>query len=296
MKNQSKDAEYFSVPQYRNYYIRYFNMLHEMIVNRFEWLGLPDEIPPRVIEDYLFWWGQAVFFEDDVLEKYAIMKTNMGGTVDIYGVPNMRFAYAQQYFKTLNKANSVIVWDSAIGYPSVDYVQMYAESLANMRMTRNLNIYAQRTPVIIAGSDNQRLSTKNLFKQYNDFVPFISVRDGVSNIDNIKVLNLNPPNVFGDITTAMRQEIADFCIQFGINNIDGTKKERLITSEIEQDADLTLINRQSFLGVRKRACEQINRLFGLSVDVRYIGRGLGVERKENIEMGGGEDVNVYNEN
>lgn len=237
-----------------------------------------------------------MFFEDDVLEKYAVMKTNMGGTVDIYGAPNMRFAYAQQYFKTLNKANSVIVWDSAIGYPSVDYVQMYAESLANMRMTRNLNIYAQRTPVIIAGSDNQRLSTKNLFKQYNDFVPFISVRDGVSNIDNIKVLNLNPPNVFGDITTAMRQEIADFCIQFGINNIDGTKKERLITSEIEQDADLTLINRQSFLGVRKRACEQINRLFGLSVDVRYIGSGLGVERKENLERGGGENGDIYDQN
>lgn len=296
MKNQSRDAEYFSVPQYRNYYIRYFNMLHEMIVNRFEWVGLPDEIPPRVIEDYLFWWGQAVFFEDDVIEKFAIMKTNLGGTVDIYGVPNMRFAYAQQYFKTLNKANSVIVWDSATGYPSVDYVQMYAESLANMRLTRNLNIYAQRTPVVIAGSDNQRLSTKNLFKQYNDFVPFISVKDGISNVENMKVLNLNPPNVFGDLTTAMRQEIADFCVQFGINNIDGTKKERLITSEVEQDADLTLINRQSFLGVRKRACEQINRLFGLSVDVRYIGSGLGVERKENIERGGGEDVNVYNEN
>lgn len=224
MKNQSKDAEYFSVPQYRNYYIRYFNMLHEMIVNRFEWLGLPDEIPPRVIEDYLFWWGQAVFFEDDVLEKYAVMKTNMGGTVDIYGVPNMRFAYAQQYFKALGKNNSVIIWDSNVGYPSVDYVQMYAESLANMRMTRNLNIYAQRTPVIIAGSDNQRLSTKNLFKQYNDFVPFISVKDGISNVENMKVLNLNPPNVFGDLTTAMRQEIADFCLQFGINNIDGTKK------------------------------------------------------------------------
>lgn len=296
MKSQSRDAEYFSVPQYRNYYIRYFNMLHEMIVNRFEWLGLPDEIPPRILEDYLFWWGQAVFFEDDVIEKFAIMKTNLGGTVDIYGVPNMRFAYAQQYFKTLNKANSVIVWDSATGYPSVDYVQMYAESLANMRLTRNLNIYAQRTPVVIAGSDNQRLSTKNLFKQYNDFVPFISVKDGISNVENMKVLNLNPPNVFGDLTTAMRQEIADFCVQFGINNIDGTKKERLITSEVEQDADLTLINRQSFLGVRKRACEQINRLFGLSVDVRYIGSGLGVERKENIERGGGEDVNVYNEN
>lgn len=296
MKNQSKDAEYFSVPQYRNYYIRYFNMLHEMLVNRFEWIGLPDEIPPRILEDYLFWWGQAVFFEDDVIEKFAIMKTNLGGTVDIYGVPNTRFAYAQQYFKTLNKANSVIVWDSATGYPNVDYVQMYAESLANMRLTRNLNIYAQRTPVVIAGSDNQRLSTKNLFKQYNDFVPFISVKDGISNVENMKVLNLNPPNVFGDLTTAMRQEIADFCVQFGINNIDGTKKERLITSEIEQDADLTLINRQSFLGVRKRACEQISRLFGLNVDVRYIGSGLGVERKENLERGGGEDVDLYDKN
>ena len=223
------------------------------------------------------------------------MKTNLGGTVDIYGVPNMRFAYAQQYFKTLGKNNSVIIWDSSVGYPSVDYVQMYAESLANMRMTRNLNIYAQRTPVIIAGSDNQRLSTKNLFKQYNDFVPFISVKDGISNVENMKVLNLNPPNVFGDLTTAMRQEIADFCVQFGISNIDGTKKERLITSEVEQDADLTLINRQSFLSVRKRACEQINRLFGLEVDVQYIGNGLGLERKEKLANGGDENVDLYDE-
>lgn len=93
-----------------------------------------------------------------------------------------------------------------------------------MRMTRNLNIYAQRTPIVIAGSENQRLSIKNLFKQYNDFIPFISVKDGISNVENMKVLNLNPPNVFGDLTTAMRQEIADFCVQFGISNIDGTKK------------------------------------------------------------------------
>lgn len=63
MKNQSKDAEYFSVPQYRNYYIRYFNMLHEMIVNRFEWLGLPEEIPPRVLEDYLFGGGKLSFLK-----------------------------------------------------------------------------------------------------------------------------------------------------------------------------------------------------------------------------------------
>ena len=295
MNNQTKDAEYFSVPQYRNYYVRYFNMLHEMVVNRFEWLNLPDEIPPRVLEDYLFWWGQTVFFKDDVIEKYATMKTNLGGTVDIYGVPNMRFAYAQQYFRSLGKNNSVIIWDSSTSYPSVDYVQMYAESLANMRLTRNLNIYAQRTPVIIAGSENQRLSTKNLFKQYNDFVPFLSVKDGMTNIDTMKVLNLEPPNIFGDLTTAMRQEIADFCVQFGISNIDGTKKERLITSEVEQDADLTLINRQSFLGVRKRACEQINRVFGLNVDVRYIGSGLGVERKENITRGGADNVNLYDE-
>ena len=93
----------------------------------------------------------------------------------------------------------------------------------------------------------------------------------------------------------MRQEIADFCVQFGISNIDGTKKERLITSEVEQDADLTLINRQSFLSVRKRACEQINRLFGLEVDVQYIGNGLGLERKEKLANGGDENVDLYDE-
>ena len=271
MGKNNKDAEYFSIPKYRAYYNRYFNMLHNLAISRFEWVNLPDEIPPIYIEEMLFWYGQTLFFREDVLDKFAVMKVCLGGTMDNYGIPNTRFAYSYNYQSYINKDESVIIWDNATMYPVADYARMYADSLANMRLTRDINIYAQRTPLTFAGTNQQRLTVKNLFKQYNDFVPFIEVKDGITNLDNLKVLNTGAPKVFDSIQILIKQEISAYCNLIGIDSIDGSKKERLVSQESLQDADMTYINRQSYLSLRERACEQINRLFGLNVSVKYRG-------------------------
>lgn len=296
MSKGNRDHEYFSMPRYRAIYNRYFNILHNLAVSRFRWTNLPEEIPPIFVEENLFWGGRLVFFKDDIVDKFATMKVNLGGTMDNYGVPNDRYAYSYNYIKQLDKDKSVMIWDNATGYPVADYVQMYAESLANMRLTRDINIYAQRTPIAIATSNQQRLTTKNLFKQYNDFVPFLEVKDGITNLDDLKVLNLSAPPIFKDMQIEIKQELSSFCNLIGIDSIDGSKRERLVAEEAIQDADMTMINRESYLMMRKRAANAINDIFGLDVDVEYIGGVYNRYGSSDGAEGSDLDVSIHDDN
>lgn len=272
MGNANFEKRYSS---YRNkskqdmYAMRYFQYFYNLALTRFEWNGLPDEILPRYIEELLFWNGDAVFFHEEVIEKYGVMAVSLGGTLDTYSMPNRRFAYSHGYHAELDKTNSVLLRDSMSNYPLAEHIMMYSDSLANMRLTRDINIFAQRTPLTFAGTSDMQLSAKNLFKQYTDFVPFISVKDNVMDLDKLKVLNTGAPLVFNEITIAMRQEMVEALTLLGIDASDTTKKERMITDEVKGNTGEMEMNRNSALAVRLRACEQINKLFGLNLSVKF---------------------------
>ena len=56
-----------------------------------------------------------------------------------------------------------------------------------------------------------------------------------------------------------------------ISNVNIVKKERLITDEVIRNQGGTVASRYSRLNSRKQACEQINKMFGLNIDVEYRG-------------------------
>lgn len=290
-ENFSK-KQIIGTPKLTQLYNMYFYMLSSLCVNRFNWKNLPKEIDPAFFETSLLEHGQILFFRDEVLKKYAVMKTNLGGTVDIYNHPNTRFAYANQYIKSLGKENSVIIFDSVSRYPSYEYIHLYAQSLANARMTRDLNVLTKRTPFIVASSDNTRLSAKNFIKMLVDFVPFLEIKSNFDNSisESIKVLDLKSPDIYKDMSSFMREEINDFCNIMGIDSISGAKKERLITDEVLQDSNQCAINRRNFIESRKRACEQINRVFGLDLDVEFVGATF--TKETEVQASG----NIHNSN
>lgn len=292
-ENFSK-KQIIGTPKLTQLYNMYFYMLSSLCVNRFNWKNLPKEIDPAFFENALLEHGQVVFFKDEVLEKYAVMKTNLGGTVDIYNHPNTRWAYANQYMKSLGKENSVIVYDSVSRYPSYEYLHLYAQSLANARLTRDLNVLTKRTPFIVASSDNTRLSAKNFIKMIVDFVPFVEIKSNFDNpiSESLKVLDLKSPDIYKDMSQFMREELNDFCNIMGIDSISGAKKERLIADEVLQDSNQCAINRRNFIESRKRACTQINRIFGLNIDVEFVGATF---TKNNGEVEN-ENGNIYDKN
>ena len=249
-------------------YLYYYERLQELAISMFEWTGLPESVDPRFLELSLFKYGMSVFFNDEEL-GYLALDVMIGGDLDHYRVPKIRTAYASNgYNKTLDDTNSVIIFNNYLRTNSQLPVQMFAERLANIERTVDVNVMAQKTPTMIQCSENQRLVMKNLYKQYQGNEPFI-FGDKSLDMGSIKVLKTDAPLVFNELTQLKREIFNEALTYLGISNVNITKKERLLSDEVTRNMGSIEAQKYTRLNARKEACEKINEMFGLDVNVEY---------------------------
>ena len=250
-------------------YVQYYNRLMELSMSMFEWKNLPDTVDERYLELGLFSSGCMVFFKDDVIGELALNMTYQGG-FDIYGEPTKRRAYSKynQFQTTLDKNNSVIIWNNMLRTNSALDVQMFAYRLYNLDRIVDINANAQKTPVLITCDEKQKLTMKNLYMQYDGNYPVIF---GDSNLDikSLSVLKTDAPFVSDKIYDLKVKIWNEALTYLGISNINTTKKERMITDEVIRNQGGTIASRYSRLESRRRAIKKINKMFGLNITVDY---------------------------
>lgn len=250
-------------------YVQYYNRLMELSMSMFEWENLPDTVDERYLELGLFSSGCMVFFKDDVIGELALNMTYQGG-FDIYGEPTRRRAYSRynQFQTTLDKDNSVIIWNNMLRTNSALDVQMFAYRLYNLDRIVDINANAQKTPVLITCDEKQKLTMKNLYMQYEGNYPVIF---GDSNLDikSLSVLKTDAPFVSDKIYDLKVKIWNEALTYLGISNINTTKKERMITDEVIRNQGGTIASRYSRLESRRRAVKKINKMFGLNITVDY---------------------------
>lgn len=250
-------------------YVQYYNRLMELSMSMFEWKNLPDTVDERYLELGLFSSGCMVFFKDDVIGELALNMTYQGG-FDIYGEPTRRRAYSRynQFQTTLDKDNSVIIWNNMLRTNSALDVQMFAYRLYNLDRIVDINANAQKTPVLITCDEKQKLTMKNLYMQYEGNYPVIF---GDSNLDikSLSVLKTDAPFVSDKIYDLKVKIWNEALTYLGISNINTTKKERMITDEVIRNQGGTIASRYSRLESRRRAVKKINKMFGLNISVDY---------------------------
>ena len=66
----------------------------------------------------------------------------------------------------------------------------------------------------------------------------------------------------------------------GIGTNVSPKRERLVSSEVESVNEQSSVFAQARLKARKRACEQINLMFNLSIEVDYAVHGMNPVEKQ----------------
>lgn len=254
----------------------FFYQLLDMAINVFEWKNLPDEIDPRFIELVLINTGRILFFKDeDMLNpdgdkgRYLMLRTAVGGTWSVYDVPNMRRAYASNgYQKELNEKNSVIMYNNYLRMPDIWVIQQFAQRLYECQRTIDVNVIAQKTPVLLVCTDENRLTMKNVWQKYDGNEPMMMV-DKSFDLNSIKVLNMEAPYVASNLQN-LKKEIFNECLTYlGIANIASVKKERLISDEVTRNLGGTEVEKHVRLNARKEACEKINKMFGLNIEVEY---------------------------
>lgn len=266
---------------------QYYMRLMELAISSFKWKNLPDSIDSRFMELILFANGQAVFFRDEVMGELCLMCT-IGGRLNVYNIPTDRTAYASNgYNKHLTENDSVIIYNNMIHQNSMLDVEMFAKRLYNIDRTIDTNVNAQKTPVLVLADETQRLVMKNLYMKYEGNEPFI-FGDKSLDMNNIKVLKTDAPYL-ADKLFQLKTDIWNEALTYlGISNISYQKKERLITDEVQRGQGGVIASRNSRLATRKQACEQINKMFGLNIDVEFNDTFLDDEDKDN----GREDFEV----
>lgn len=245
----------------------YYYRLMLLARSVYKWKNLPNGIDEKWIERYLFTQGRCVFLHDK--EKgFMVAKCVESGGLNYYDEPAMVQGIGTNYTgEILSTDDAIIIRNNDDMVPTAPTIQLFALRLAEISRTIDVNVNAQKMSTIIQCSERQRLTLKNIMKQWNGYEPLIFGDKDIDIDSSIKTLKIDAPVVF-DKLQYQKHSVWNECMTFlGINNANQDKKERLVDDEVQANNEQVEMSAHIMLKARKRACELINKRYGLNISV-----------------------------
>lgn len=263
-----------------------YNKFKLVAMNEWVWDGLPDGIEPRHIEKVLFENGFVCFFKRKQ-GGHMVLPCAPNGKVNPYNDPlGYRITGVGCHFDR-DADDCVIIRNNLLALSTHDFVMHYVNKLTEAERTMDVNIKACKTPVIFACDDKDQMTFKRIFQMVDGNVPAVFADKGL-NLDAITAFQTGVKFMGNELMDYKRSVESDILTFLGQNNTPVDKKERLITDEAEANDQLISSFAELQFDARKKACEEINAMFGLSVSVS---RRTPVENTvETGEKDGGQDV------
>ena len=261
-------------------YIDYLERMKKICLSMFEWINLPDSMNARFLELCLYYNGQASLLYDEDFGYINTMCAD-GGYINIYGLPtelncySYRFNQRRSLYMTDTGEEKgkecILVMNNYERVPTSATIELFAYRLAEAQRTADVNIKAQRTPILITTDQKQYFTLKKMYEEYDGNTPAIFADKNVITPDALKSLKTDAPFIAQDIMDYKREVWNEFLTFMGISNLS-EKRERMISNEVDSNNELTNLNLQALLIPRKEACRQFNEKYGLmgekAIDVK----------------------------
>lgn len=258
-----------------NSYVKYRDQLMELGMSMIAWdfskLSKEERsfLNERQIELNEYFKGATVFFKDEELGAFLCLPVILAGPFDFDDIPKRRTAYAKNgYRKELNPDNSVVIYNNFLRKPSCYTVNHYASILSDLEESIKVNCKAQKTPVAILCSENERLTMMNLYAQYDGNYPFIFGEKDI-NVKGVRAISTGAPFVADKLYQIKMQIWNEALTHLGISNISYQKKERLVSDEVIRNMGGTIASRYSRLECRREAAEKIKDMFNIDISVDF---------------------------
>lgn len=234
-------------------YMFYLNKLIEIAISTISYKNIPSTVDTRWIELGLFTHGMMVYFRDEVIGDLCL-NVIANGRLNVYGVPILRRAYSG--------------YNNYLRQPSVDVLEMYARKLWVLDRITMLNANAQKTPILIACDEHEKLTMKNLYKEWDGMAPVIYGTKGISSTE-IKVLQTDAPYNADKIYELKERYWSEALTYLGVANVAYEKAERVQVAEVERQLGGVFAYREARMAPRRDAFEHINAMFGTSIEVQF---------------------------
>lgn len=268
-----------------------FGYIHDLLnkywkniaINIFEWKGLEDISPSltsEIIEETLYDKGSCIFFKDSNL-GYMALPAVSNNRLNVYFKPTQFRAVGCGYNKEYNIDNSVLIKNNSLKTPTADIVNYYTYKLADIELTKDLHRNAHKTPIILETTEDTLLTAKNIFKQIMSKEPVIfkNKTRGEGEV-GVSVLNADVPYINDKLEDDYHNYEARILTALGLDNYVEDKKERVQSAEVESQQEYIISSFRVSLKERQKACEKINKMFGLNLSVDYV-KGEEIEVDDN---------------
>lgn len=242
-------------------YIDYVDRLKLIATSLFTWEGL-DKIGgnSRFLEQVLYEDGRACFIKDDV-KGYLSLRANPSDKLNVYNLPTEIMAWSIGYNKKFKLSDVVYIMNNEMQLPTRNTLELMAYRLYETERTIDINLIAQKTPVLIEGDTKTILTLKNVYAQYSGNTPFIFGNKQFDISNKLNVLKTDAPYLVDKLELHKHEIWNEALTYLGINNANTDKKERLVTNEVDSNNQLITFYLNCFYKTRKKACDEINEKF-----------------------------------
>lgn len=261
---------------------------------------LPESINQRYFEYTLFLNGYLTVFYSD---KFGVVAQRCGfKNYDIYFQPkqvtisNSKFFFKRPLVKTLDV--DAVLFTLEEDYCGIgDLISFYTGLLSELWLALMMNVKNSHFAYLFGAENKTQADTmKSIFDDVASGKVAVfydkALRDPMSGQLNIEMFNNNLSSnyivdrILNDIRTVLNM----YDSEIGIENANTSKRERLITDEVNQNNAETFTRSEMWLNRLQDNCKKVNELFAdklitpLSVDFRYkpmVNNTIGSEVKNN---------------
>jgi len=268
-----KDAFRDAVLMNSQTYNDYLDRMKKICLSMFEW-RLPDSMNARFLEMCLYYQGQAAMFYDSEYGYINSMACD-GGYINLYGLPTEVQCYSYRFNQRRSlytvdvgeekDKECILVMNNYERVPTAATISLFAYRLAEAQRTADVNIKAQRTPVLITTDQKQYYTLKKMYEEFDGNSPAIFADKNLITPDALKAIKTDAPFIAEHIMDYKREIWNEFLTFMGISNLS-EKRERMISNEVDSNNELVNLNLQALLIPRKEACKQFNEKYGLAGD------------------------------
>lgn len=273
-------------------YIDYLNRLRLIATSLFTWDKLDDYAgtgASRFLEQCLFDKGRACFVQDSEL-GFLALNVNPDDKLNVYNLPTKVLAWSIGYNKKFDFDDVVYIMNNELQLPTADTIQLMAYRLYETERTIDTNLIAMKTPVLIEGDTKTILTLKNVYMQYSGNTPFIFGNKQFDISNKLNVLKTDAPYLI-DKLELHKHEIWNECMTYlGIDNANTDKKERLITDEVNSNKEIIKYYLNCFYKTRKKACDEINKKYGLDISIKLNKDVLELLKENNNDIINMDDI------
>ena len=244
-------------------FIDYLDRLRMLATSLFTWKNLDDIAgigASRFLEQSLYDNGRACFVKDNKL-GFMVLNVNPSDKLNIYLLPTRVDAWSIGYNKNYDFNDIVYIMNNELQKSTIESLELFAYRLYDTERTIDINLQAQKTPILIEGDTKTIVTLKNVYMQYSGNTPFIFGNKQFDISNKLNVLKTDAPYLIDKLDVHKHQIFNDALTVLGIDNANTDKKERLITNEVESNEQLITYYLNCWYKTRKKACDEINEKF-----------------------------------